>query len=141
VKLKLFVVACTLLSLHVFLAGQTNGTQAVVRRVVAPRYPQYAQLSGAQGTVEAVARVNGRGEILDVGTLSGPSIFGPEVKRVLPLWRCEPCDAGPADCKLKATFTFKLSGLCTLPECATDVYFELPNTVVITSQRARAIPD
>lgn len=110
-----------------------------VLRAVAPRYPRIAQLSGTQGTVVAVARVGERGEIVEIETITGPASLISEVRRVLPMWRCKPCTELPEKCKLMAKFSFVLTGLCTLPECATDVYFDHPSTVVIKSQVARAI--
>ncbi len=133
------IMICSSLFTDLDLRAQESLPQPAIRRAVAPRYPRVAQLSGTQGTVVAVARVGERGEIVEIEEIGGPAALVSEVKRVLPMWRCEPCAEPSGKCKLIVKFSFVLSGLCTLPECVTEVYFDHPNTVVVESQVARAI--
>jgi hypothetical protein len=122
--------------------AELRAQSIAVKRVVAlTTYPRLAQLSAVEGTVQLVAKIRGDGTVESVRRAAGPGILSGEAERVLLKWQFNPCDSGSAVREVAITFNFILDGICTLPDCKVEFEVDLPGTVTVKSQKARAIID
>jgi len=119
----------------------TNEDPVVQSIVGLTVYPRLAHLSGVQGTVRLVARVNEDGAVESVRRVAGPGILSYDAERTLMKWKFRRCISVCGTREVEVTFEFLLEGECTLPDCRVDFEIDLPNKVTIKSQKARAIID
>lgn len=102
-------------------------------------YPRLAQLSGVQGTVRLTVRVKEDGAVESVRRVAGPGILSHDAERTLMKWKFSKCNSNCGIREVDITFHFVLEGECSLPECQTCFRVDLPSTITVKAQKARAI--
>lgn len=120
----------------------TATPEPVPQRIVGLRYPRLAHLAAIQGKVELEAVVSAEGSVTDVKVVSGHPLLVDFAKNSLRRWRFTGCSASNASCVARVTFVFVLEeGECGIDECPSDIQIDLPSTITVKSEYARAIVD
>jgi hypothetical protein len=92
------------------------------------KYPLVARLNRVQGAVVVLARLDEEGNVIGSAVITGPKeLIGP-CESNIKKWRFQPNPEKVA----VVVYRFKIEGLCNLP-CASEIHFEPPNFVSVTT--------
>jgi hypothetical protein len=82
------------------------------------------------------------GTVNDVKVVSGHPLLVDAARDSLRQWRFTGCTPSSGSCSARVAFVFVLEkGLCDIDQCPNKFQIDLPGTVTIKSEHARAIVD
>jgi TonB family protein len=113
---------------------QTPQRQVSIKRVVAMEYPSLAQVARIQGRVVVAATISTEGAVVGVRVISGEGPLAFAASETLSRWRFGGCEERSKGCEVRVTFSFVLSGTCTVgSKCPTEFVVDLPDAVQVKS--------
>ena len=113
---------------------QSSQPRICVKRVVAMEYPSFARAGRIQGRVVLTARISSAGAVAEVRVASGAVPLAAAATDTLSRWQFAGCENEDRGCEIKITFSFTLSGTCTVGAvCPTEFVADLPDAVEVRS--------
>jgi len=122
------------------LASRSVAADPTPVRIVGATYPRLANLAHAEGEVHLAAQLSSDGSVQSVTVVSGPGLLREAARQALLKWRFLACDAASKECDVEIVFRFVLTRQqCEVSRCQTEVQVDLPSSITIRSESARAM--